>query len=62
MVYETESILTGEIKRGYTSSGKWLRGEMYSVLCWFQAFAAQRGCILEAKGEFAKLKREEVSV
>lgn len=58
MIYETVSLLTGELKRGYTSSKSWGVGEMHNVLCWFQAFASQYGCVLEAKGQFAKLKRE----
>lgn len=61
MVYEEASLLTGETKKGFTSSSSWGRGEMYNVLCWLQAFAAQYGCVLEAKGEFAKLKRDEAA-
>lgn len=61
LVYEETSLLTGETKRGFTSSSSWGRGEAYQVLCWLQAFAAERGCVLEAKGEFAKLKRQEAA-
>lgn len=61
LIYETVSLLTGETKKGFTSSASWGRGEMYQVLCWIQNFAAQYGCVLESIGEFAKLKREEQS-
>ncbi len=43
----------------YTSSAKWKTGEMFMVLDWFQMFAAQRGCVLESTGAFAKLKRDQ---
>jgi len=59
LIYETVSLLTGETKKGFTSSASWGRGEMYQVLCWIQNFAAQYGCVLESTGEFEKLKREE---
>ncbi len=58
MVYELVSPLTGQVRKGFTSSKTWGRGEMFQVLTWFQALAATRGCVLEARGEHEKLKRE----
>lgn len=53
---------TGETKRDYTSSKDWKQPEMYHVLTWLQMKAANDGLILESKGKFAKLKREETEV
>lgn len=59
MIHEIHCPITGNRKMDFTSSAKWAHGEMFMVLNWFQAFAAQRGCILESKGEHAKLVREQ---
>ena len=59
MLLSVECPLTGNTKRGFTSSKTWRRGEMFLFLDWLQNFAATKGCILESKGEFAKLKRDQ---
>ena len=59
MIHEVKCPLTGNTKKDFTSSAKWKRGEIYVFLDWLQHFAATKGCILESRGEFAKLKREE---
>ena len=58
MIHTVSSPLTGRNKTDYTSSGSWHRGEMFDVLNWLQMFAAEQGCVLESRGEHAKLKRE----
>ena len=45
-------------KKDYTSSRKWKKGEMFLFLTWLQAKAADDGLVLESKGEYAKLQRE----
>lgn len=47
-------------KRDYTSSADWSRGEMFEFLTWMQNTAANTGLILESKGEFNKLQREQM--
>lgn len=59
MVYRITSPLTGKERTGYTSSTTWKRGEMFQVLSWLQMFAAGHGCVLESRGEFGKLQREQ---
>lgn len=59
MIHRVYSPLTRENKKDYTSSGKWKAGEMFMVLEWLQMSAANDGVILEAKGEYAKLKRKQ---
>jgi len=59
MVHEVECPLTKRKKTDYTSSSKWKQGEMFLVLTWLQNFAASQGCVLESKGEFQKLQREQ---
>jgi hypothetical protein len=58
MVHTVSNPLTSESKKDYTSSGDWKRGEMYMVMDWLQLYAANDGLVLEARGVFAKLKRE----
>ena len=59
MVYEVIDPFTQEVIRtDYTSSKTWKSGEMFQVLAWFQMTAAEDGCILESKGNFAKLQRK----
>ena len=58
----TESVVNPfnlKVKKGYTSSSDWKKGEMYLVLTWFQMVAAEDGLILESRGEFARLQRRE---
>lgn len=59
MIHDVTCVLTGRTKKDFTSSKDWKRGEMFIFLDWLQNFAATKGCILESKGEFAKLKREQ---
>lgn len=61
MIHNVFNPITKQSKKDYTSSGSWKRGEMYMVLDWLQMHAANDGLILEAKGVFAKLKRESES-
>ena len=58
MIHTVSCPLTGRNKTDYTSSKSWLKGEMFDVLNWLQMFAAEQGCVLESRGEHAKLKRE----
>lgn len=58
MIQEITDYTTGAKKKDYTSSKDWKRGEMYQVLTFMQDEAANQGCILESKGEFAKNQRE----
>tara|TARA_R100000808_G_scaffold24974_1_gene60053 strand:- start:1071 stop:1541 length:471 start_codon:yes stop_codon:yes gene_type:complete len=46
---------TKETRLDLTSSSKWLKGEMTFVLDWMQAFFAEQGVILEARGEYVEL-------
>lgn len=42
------------LKNEYTSSAKWDKGEMKFVLDFMQRFYAERGLILEARGEYCE--------
>ena len=59
MVHKVICPLTKREKTDYTSSAKWKQGEFFLVLTWLQNFAASQGCVLESKGEFSKLQREQ---
>lgn len=59
MIHVVRCPLTGREKTDYTTSAGWKRGEMFDFLNWLQSFAAQQGCILESRGEHAKLTREQ---
>lgn len=61
MVHEIIDYSTGRVSREFTSSADWGRGEMYDVLTYLQLIAAEDGCVLEAVGEFAKLKRDQAA-
>lgn len=52
MIHTIKCPLTGKERRDYTSSSSWTRGEMFAFLSWLQMFAAEKGAILESKGEF----------
>jgi hypothetical protein len=52
---------TEQRKLDFTSSTDWKRGEMFDFLSWAQMKAAHDGLILESKGEFNKLQREQIS-
>ncbi len=59
MIHEVHSPMTGDKKNDYTSSADWKTGEMFMVLERLQMYAAEQGLVLEAKGQHAKLKREQ---
>lgn len=59
MVHKVICPLTKREKTDYTSSSSWAHGEMFMVLTWLQNFAGSQGCILESKGQFKKLQREQ---
>lgn len=59
MVHQIVCPISGRTRMDYTSSASWKQGEMFHFLTWLQAFAAQHGCILESKGEYAKLQRTQ---
>ena len=59
MVHKVICPLTRREKTDYTSSAKWKQGEMHFFLNWMQNFAATQGCVLESKGEYKKLQREQ---
>ena len=40
------------------STSRYDKGEMFMFMEWFQAFAAQKGLLLESVGEFGRLKDE----
>ena len=46
---------TKETKVDFTSSSTWSKGEMTFFLDWMQAFFAEQGVILEARGEYLDL-------
>jgi len=62
MVHDLVNPETLESRKEYTSSKSWKRGEAYMVLTWLQLHAASDGLVLEAKGQFEKLKRIEEGV
>lgn len=59
MIHTVICPLTKQEKKDFTSSKSWKQPEMYKVLTWLQMYAAEHCCILESKGEFAKLQREQ---
>ncbi|NIB43783.1 hypothetical protein HBA55_29545 [Pseudomaricurvus alkylphenolicus] len=61
MVHVVTDPKTGRQKKDYTSSKNWKRGQMYAVLEWLQMEGANDGVLLEAKGEYAKLKRQQAA-
>lgn len=61
MIHIVKCPLTGREKKDWSSSADWKRGEMFMFLSWLQMFAATHGCILESKGQFQKLQREQVA-
>lgn len=61
MVHDIVDPFTGKTKKGYTSSATWKHGEMFVFLEWLQMYAANDGFILESKGQYDKLKREQNS-
>lgn len=61
LIHEVKCPITKRSKRDYTSSSTWLQGEMFIVLTFLQNYAAsEHGLVLESKGEFNKLQREQM--
>jgi len=51
---------TGEAgKPFWRSSADYKVGEMFQFLTWLQMHAANDGCVLESRGQYAKLQREQ---
>lgn len=48
-----------QTKLDYTSSKDWKHGEMFAFLTWLQIKAAGDGLVLESKGEFNKLQKQQ---
>lgn len=60
MVHKVYCPITKREKTDYTSSADWKQGEMFLVLTFMQNYAAMKhGLVLESKGEFNKLQREQ---
>jgi hypothetical protein len=59
LVHEIYDPWTNESKPAFTSSADWKQGEMFQFLTWLQLIAAHDGLVLESKGEYAKLQRNQ---
>ncbi len=59
MIHIIIDYTTGKPRKDYTSSSDWKTGEMFLVLQFMQLEAANQGIILESKGKFAQLQREQ---
>jgi hypothetical protein len=59
MIHEVWCPLTGRRKKDYTSRKDWKKGEKLMFMSWLQMFAAQRGTILESKGEYADAVKKQ---
>jgi hypothetical protein len=59
LVCDVRGSLSKREKIGYTSSAKWGRGEMFEFLTWMQLAAASTGVVLESRGQFNKLQRDQ---
>lgn len=62
LIHKVTDPFDGQSKTDFRSSSKWGKGEMFNVLTWLQMYAAESGLILEAKGEYEKLHREQTEV
>ena len=60
MIHTITDPISKRSKRDYTSSSDWKRGEMFAVLEWLQLQAANDGLIVESRGEFNKLQRDQL--
>ncbi len=60
MVHSVKGELSGREKIAYTSSADWGKGEAFEFLTWMQLAAAGIGVILESKGQFNKLQRDQI--
>tara|TARA_S200002703_G_scaffold130424_1_gene117675 strand:- start:47 stop:508 length:462 start_codon:yes stop_codon:yes gene_type:complete len=56
MIYTKRDVFTGEEKKDYKSIGSLGVGEMYNLMEFTQMIAAEQGLILEAVGEYKRLK------
>lgn len=62
MIQRLDDLFGEEKSRNdFTSSKDWRTGEMYEFLTWLQMFAAEGGMILESKGQFNKLQRDQAA-
>lgn len=59
MVHTVWCPLTNRSKTDYTSMATWLKGEKLMFMNWLQVFAAQRGTILESKGEYENAVKKQ---
>jgi len=59
MIHVIFDYSTGLSRKDYTSSSDWKTGEMFLVLQFMQLEAANQGVILESRGKFAQLQREQ---
>lgn len=57
LLREIVNPANGQSKNEVTSSAKWSPGEMTFFLDWVQRYGAEKGVILEAKGEFKELSQ-----
>ena len=60
MVHNVKGELSGREKIAYTSSADWGRGEAFEFLTWMQLAAAGIGIVLESKGQFNKLQKDQL--
>ena len=58
MIIDLRDPFTGDTKKDFRSSKGYKTAEMFEFLTWIQATAANDGCALESKGEFAKRQRK----
>lgn len=59
MIYEIVCPLTGNRKKEFTSTASWKKGEMLEFMNWLQMFAAEKGTILESRGEHSKAVKQQ---
>lgn len=61
MIGKVYNFSTKETELTFASSKDYKTPEMFEFLTWFQSVAMSSGCILESKGKFNKLQREQLS-
>lgn len=59
LIMKLKCPITGQESVQYSTSMSWAREDKYAFLSWLQAFAAERGTILESKGEYEKLSKSQ---
>jgi len=52
LIIKLYNIESGEERKDFRSSTKYTHPEMFQFLTWVQAYAIDRGCLLESKGKF----------